>query len=194
MELENKNEIIYASPNKRLFAVTIDIFLISILFLPIFSFAEIAIFGKNIALVLQDAAEKFNPYTNPIEFSDALKQENFWFKYWMVQLINMLLILIPILFLWDRTLGTPGKWILGCEIVDSKTFQKPTPKQNLIRFFSYIISTIPLCLGFFHMYWDKQNRCWHDILAGTVVIDTSKNTTWPQRIKIAIARMKKNTN
>jgi len=188
--IDNKG-IIYATPNKRLFAVTIDVFILSILLLPVFTLVDWLVFGdKNLAAILNDVFEKYGPTSDFNIISEELNKENFWLKYFISQFVNLLIILIPVLYLWDRTLGTPGKWILGCEIIDSKTLKAPTTSQNLIRFFSYLVSTIQLCLGFFNMYWDKKNRCWHDILAGTVVIDNSDKTTWIQRVKIAFSRLK----
>ncbi len=38
------------------------------------------------------------------------------------------------------------------------------------RYLGYFASTIPLCLGFLWIAFDKRKQGWHDKLAGTVVI------------------------
>ena len=74
------------------------------------------------------------------------------------------------LFMWVKFLGTPGKLILGCHVVDAKTHQHIKPLQAVIRYISYFVSVIPLCLGFFWILWDKKKQGFHDKIAGTVVV------------------------
>lgn len=82
------------------------------------------------------------------------------------------MILITIV-MWTRFLGTPGKLILGCHVVDAKTRKAMTPGQAVLRYVSYIVSTIPLGLGFLWIAWDKKKQGFHDKIAGTVVIVAS---------------------
>lgn len=34
----------------------------------------------------------------------------------------------------------------------------------------YILSTLPLCLGFIWIAFDGKKRGWHDMIAGTLVV------------------------
>lgn len=85
-------------------------------------------------------------------------------------LINYLLPAILVLVLWSYLSATPGKLFFKITIVDANTYEKPSKKQLVIRYFGYIISTIPLFLGFFWMLWDKKNQTWHDKISNTVLI------------------------
>ncbi len=62
-----------------------------------------------------------------------------------------------------RTLGMQS-WDLRLETMDG---QKPDLARASLRFFSALLSWLPLGLGFWWQLWDKDNLCWHDRLSGT---------------------------
>ncbi len=81
---------------------------------------------------------------------------------------------VAIILFWSYRSATPGKIILSLEIVDAKTGGKPSTGQFIGRYFAYFISTIPLCIGFLWVAFDRRKQSWHDKLAGTVVIQKNK--------------------
>ena len=85
-------------------------------------------------------------------------------------ILTKLTVIIAILFFWQKMGATPGKWLLGCRIVDAKTHQAISWKQSLIRLGGYVVSALPAYMGFFWMAWDKQKQGLHDKLAQTVVL------------------------
>ena len=89
--------------------------------------------------------------------------------------MNWIFPLIAVIAFWMYKQATPGKIAIDAKIVDAKTGGKPSLMQYVIRYIGYIISTIPLCLGFFWIAWDKKKQGWHDKLAGTVVVSPKSN-------------------
>ncbi|HTD06676.1 RDD family protein [Undibacterium sp.] len=89
---------------------------------------------------------------------------------WVSLLFNYLVPAMIILAFWTAKSATPGKMAIGAKIVDADTGLPPSTKQHIIRYIGYFISTIPLCLGFFWILFDKRKQGWHDKLAGTVVV------------------------
>ncbi len=85
-------------------------------------------------------------------------------------LIQNILPMLIILIFWVYKSATPGKMALGMIIVDRDGVSKPSTGQLIGRYFAYIISTIPLMLGFLWVAFDKEKRGFHDILAGTLVV------------------------
>jgi uncharacterized RDD family membrane protein YckC len=81
---------------------------------------------------------------------------------------------VVIILFWRRTLATPGKMVIHAQIVDARTFGKPTLGQLLIRYLGYYVSTIPLGLGLIWVAFDPRKQGWHDKLANTVVIRTRR--------------------
>jgi uncharacterized RDD family membrane protein YckC len=51
----------------------------------------------------------------------------------------------------------------------------------LARYVGYIISTIPLCLGFLWVGFDSKKQGWHDKIAGTVVVRNRRHGVEPVR-------------
>jgi uncharacterized RDD family membrane protein YckC len=79
--------------------------------------------------------------------------------------------LLVILF-WRWKQGTPGKLMLRLRIVDANSGGEPSLGQWCRRYLGYVLSSLPLLLGFFWVAWDPRRQGWHDKLAGTVVIHT----------------------
>ncbi len=77
------------------------------------------------------------------------------------------LVVVP---LWMRRSATPGKQLIDARIVDAVTLGPPSPRQLLIRYAGYLLATVPLCLGFVWVAFDRRKQGWHDKLANTVVI------------------------
>ena len=84
--------------------------------------------------------------------------------------LNHILPLVAVLWFWHRYGATPGKIMLGLKIVDAETGREMTTGQSVGRYFAYILSTLPLCLGFIWIAFDPRKQAWHDKLAGTVVV------------------------
>lgn len=81
-------------------------------------------------------------------------------------------LLLPILYCvgyWTKKGATPGKTALGIRVVNADD-NAPSGAQATVRYFAYILSSLPFCLGYAWMIWDREKRCWHDIIAGTRVI------------------------
>ena len=85
-------------------------------------------------------------------------------------LLEFLVAAITVLF-WRQWAGaTPGKKLLGIYVVDAKSYDEINNKQAIVRYISYIASSLPIGLGFLMVAFHKEKRALHDILAGTVVI------------------------
>ena len=71
---------------------------------------------------------------------------------------------------WINFLGTPGKLLLGCQVVDADTFKIMSTRQSFIRFVAYLASMLPLMLGFLWVLKDPRKQGFHDKIANTVVV------------------------
>jgi uncharacterized RDD family membrane protein YckC len=85
-------------------------------------------------------------------------------------LLNQVLPLAAAVVLWVKFRGTPGKRLLDCLVVDADTLRAITVKQAVIRYFAYLVSILPLGLGFLWIIWDKRRQGFHDRIARTVVL------------------------
>lgn len=89
---------------------------------------------------------------------------------WVDILITYVLPLFA-LFLWQAFLSTtPGKLLLGCRIVDSRTFEPIQPSQAAIRCLGYAISALPIFMGFGWVLLSRRRQAWHDLMAKTLVV------------------------
>ena len=88
----------------------------------------------------------------------------------MEGLLRMTLVLLITVGLWLKFLGTPGKLLLECQIVDADTFLPMSSKQAVLRYFAYLASILPLMLGFLWVARDPRKQGFHDKIANTVVV------------------------
>lgn len=86
------------------------------------------------------------------------------------QLLGFLLAIAYSVFFWVRYLGTPGKLLCHCHLVDARTLGPLTVKQSLLRNLGYLVSWGTLGLGFLWIIWDKHKQGFHDKIAGSVVL------------------------
>lgn len=130
----------------RLWATVIDSFLFMLITYPIL----ILIYGKQ--LLISDKV--------------ILGKADFVISY-------VLPFIVTVLF-WVYKQATLGKMAIDSKIVDSKT-GKPVSTARLVgRYFAYLISGIPVGLGFLWIAFDNKKQGWHDKLCGTVVIRQRK--------------------
>lgn len=83
---------------------------------------------------------------------------------------DLIIVTLFLIGLWVYKSSTPGKMIFGMKIVDATTFEKPKAWQWAARYFGYIISLLPLGLGFLWVALNRRKRAFHDYIAHTVVI------------------------
>ena len=87
-------------------------------------------------------------------------------------LISWIFPALAVITFWIYRSATPGKMIIGAKILDAKTFEVPTKRQLIGRYFGYYLSMLPLIppLGMLWIGIDRRKQGWHDKLAGTVVV------------------------
>ena len=89
-------------------------------------------------------------------------------RYW--DMVTLLVIAVGTLAFWRCQGATPGKIAIAARIVDAQTGQPPSTARLVVRLFGYVVSALPLCLGFLWIAFDRRKQGWHDKIAGTVVI------------------------
>ena len=87
---------------------------------------------------------------------------------------NLIGALIVLLF-WAERQATPGKMALALRIVDAETGGMPTMGRLTLRYVGYLVSALPLGLGYLWAIWDKRRQGWHDKMAGTLVVRDVKD-------------------
>ena len=82
---------------------------------------------------------------------------------------------------WITKQATPGKMAFATRVVDASSGRTPSPSQFVGRYFAYVISTLPLGLGFVWVAFDRRKQSWHDKLAWTVVVRSVNRSPEPVR-------------
>ena len=94
-------------------------------------------------------------------------------------IVTWLLIGIVVVGFWRYCGATPGKLALDLKIVDAQTGARPTTGRLVLRFVCYLLSALPLYLGFIWIAIDRRKQGWHDKIAGTVVIHENNSGSLP---------------
>jgi uncharacterized RDD family membrane protein YckC len=89
---------------------------------------------------------------------------------WRILLIEHVLPALWFIGFWLLWMATPGKLLFDCHIADARSLGRPRPVQLLLRYLGYLLSSLPLGLGFLWILVDRRRQGWHDKLSRTVVI------------------------
>src|SRR5215467_8790990 len=89
---------------------------------------------------------------------------------WADILFQVVLPAVAAILFWRYRGATPGKMLLSAKIVDADTLGPPSTGRLIGRYFAYLVSMVPLFLGFLWIAFDRRKQGWHDKLAGTVVV------------------------
>ena len=128
---------------KRFVAFLIDTFIILVVTVPLI----LAIYGRE---YVERAAGAF---------------AGFWDF-----VIQVVLPAVAVIVFWRYRGATPGKMAISAKIVDARTFKAPATGRLVVRYFAYIVSMLPLFLGFVWIGIDRRKQGFHDKIAGTVVV------------------------
>jgi len=77
---------------------------------------------------------------------------------------------VAVVAFWRVYGATPGKMAVGAKIVDAKSGERPSTARLLVRYFAYLVSALPLFLGFIWIGISRRKQGFHDKIAGTTVI------------------------
>jgi uncharacterized RDD family membrane protein YckC len=86
-------------------------------------------------------------------------------------------IVVPLLYFpyyWSRSGQTPGMKMMGIRVVRDRDGGPVTGGQAVLRLIGYWVSGFVFYLGYIWIFIDKRKRGWHDLIAGTVVVEAAK--------------------
>lgn len=93
---------------------------------------------------------------------------------WFVAVLGIPFLLV--IWCWLKWAATPGKLLFDCDVIDIRTGRPVTLIRALLRCLAYILSFMPLGLGFLWILWDQRKQAWHDKIAGTIVVIHDEST------------------
>jgi uncharacterized RDD family membrane protein YckC len=175
----------YASFNRRLYSMSIDILIFILISTPIMNLIGYLLIGENDIV-------KITQELQPQQFSNEIPFDVFWaklmeyniiYKYLFMMFMMFVLLFLYEIFFWVKYDCTPGKWFMSTKLADADTLQSPSVKQYVKRFLFYPISTLPIYLGFFAICWSPRRQSWHDRLSNVVVIVNHGNFKFFESIR-----------
>lgn len=167
-----EKQIIYPGIVTRVFATTVDMFLLSIIISPIVNFISPKIFVivfKNIII------EHGMNMSDAMIAAQAFQSENFVkditirdvIAYGLpIILVQLSIIATYFVWFWHNKTWTPGKYLLGIRIFDEKTLKNPSISQCVKRFFSLSLSLF----GLWFIFFTDKKQALHDKIAGTIIV------------------------
>lgn len=107
-------------------------------------------------------------------YGDSLVTQPKWVMGPADVVINWIVPTVAVILFWRNKQATLGKMAIRAKIVDANTGGVPTTRQDIIRYFGYLVSLLPLGLGYLWIAFDPRKQGFHDKLAGTVVVRTPR--------------------
>jgi uncharacterized RDD family membrane protein YckC len=156
-----KKQVIYAGFSPRLFAALIDSLIFFLCISPL-------LYLLTGSFDPDSMASGITALTTDTHLS--VEERQTFTLFITKNILELLCLALLTIGFWIYCQATPGKILMRLTIVDSTTLQPAKPYQYIIRFFAYILSFLPLCLGFVWMNFNKKKQGWHDKCARTCVI------------------------
>jgi uncharacterized RDD family membrane protein YckC len=87
------------------------------------------------------------------------------------------IVVVPLIYFpyyWSRDGQTPGLKMMGIRVVRDRDGGPITSGQAILRLIGYWVSGFFFGLGYLWILIDRRKRGWHDLIAGTVVVEAAK--------------------
>ena len=129
-----------------------------------------AIFSKRLAAFLIDVVILYTILQIIIFFTFLFVTPDIFSQ--LIRAVPLILIFQFLYFIlfWAFANGaTPGMMLLRIRIAQANG-SEISFGQSVIRYVGFILSALPLFLGFIWVLFDDQNQGWHDKIAKTIVI------------------------
>lgn len=172
--------MIYASFSRRMWAATFDSLLLLLFVAPFLDMGLNALLGAPPPLdwiALTQAMDSAPDSAGRLAVAwQALSESRAGARFLVNTILQTVLLLALTGLCWRRWSATPGKILLRMRVVDAQTGGPISPRQIVIRLVGYIVSTLPLMLGFFWLSFNRRRQAWHDKMAGTVVVVINRNS------------------
>lgn len=187
-ETTEKIQLPYATFNRRIYAMTIDVLLFMLFATPFMNLATGYIMGEtNIPKMMSELNLAYLDKEVPFEiFWAKVVEHHLVYKYILMFSTMIILLFIYEFYFWVKFNSTIGKMLFSCKFVDVKTGDVPTKKQYFLRFVGYVASTLPLYIGFFAVYWSKHKQSWHDSISGIAVVVVPRKYVLLEKIRSKI--------
>lgn len=89
--------------------------------------------------------------------------------------VLLLLLWIGISILYNGWFSSEGRQTLGKRFLGLRVLSRDgtpvSPRQGFIRAAGYLLSGVPFNLGFIWAFFQPEKRSWHDLMAGTIVVE-----------------------
>jgi hypothetical protein len=165
-----KKQIIYAKFIPRIFATTIDLFILSFFSSPIMQFISnflISNFCRDYFILNNIDINNTEIVAIGIqECAVSLSGSNLFYMIFLSFCFNISIMAIYFIGSWIYSGTTIGKILLGIKIVDEDSLEAPSKFNCVKRFFGYFLSFI----GIWSILFSKKSQALHDKIANTIVI------------------------
>ena len=107
----------------------------------------------------------------------------------LVIICGLLLSVFYYVVAWSKSGQTIAKNVLGIKVVGSDG-QPLSVGRALLRYLGYIISALPLSLGFLWIVFDHKRQGWHDKIASSYAIDSGMDIYGQENLEFVPADSK----
>jgi uncharacterized RDD family membrane protein YckC len=155
--------VAFAPPGPRLIAYIIDALIVTFVVIAVITLLAIVVFGGSWLTGLTSA-----DFRNG-NLSPAAAATVGVFVLACFAIVILAFAYFP--FFWARSGQTPGMRPFNLYVVRDADGGKISGGQAILRLFGYWVSGAVFYLGFIWVLIDQRRRGWHDLIAGTVVIE-----------------------
>lgn len=109
------------------------------------------------------------PILNVIYGDAYWDSESFILGFWDFTL-NYVCPIAFTVFCWLKYQATPGKAFFKLKVIDINSGKKVKLSQAVIRYLCYLLSALPLMIGYLWALFNERKLTFHDLIAKTAVV------------------------
>lgn len=175
-------QVVYCSFNQRMQALMIDLLMLALLMYPISILFEWLWPTPNYSDLFTELRASY-PLHEDVP-RDVVMDFLWHEKFFHHAVFNIFLTYCIMMFYYCYTAyrlqASVGKWLFGYKICN--IYGQPAEvKQIFRRSLFYIVSALPCGLGFLWPLVSKKGQAFHDIMAGTVIVQGKHDFSWWQK-------------
>jgi uncharacterized RDD family membrane protein YckC len=165
----------YASLNRKIIALGIDIIIVTLVFSPISNFLSYFLFDINpTSFTGMESQMNQSNTINISEMTNSMVQAYSNKSFLFLQFIIFILVISYFILFWAKTSRSLGKMVMRCYILDADTYEKISMKQSIKRMLGHFLNFFTFGIGLFMADFTKRKQGLHDKIANTIVVTRKK--------------------
>lgn len=190
---EEKQVVKYATLNRRMMAVSIDMLVITLILNPLMSFLEKLVYmGRTPYMAIMDYSQNNYVEGQTVDITDLVNlfiSEGLFGKFLIMQLIPFLILGAYFAFCWAKFTYTFGGYLLSISVrLDDDSQSKISFLRSILRFLASFLCYFTLGIGYIMLSFNRKRQAIHDKICKTIVAEQKPDFSLVEKLGFRVLK------